>query len=324
MGASLFLLWSSVKSLRLVLCSRFGLGVAGLTDEQVWGAKCCLLTLYIRLTTLRWENIAIKILLGYVVISFAIMEILYFGYWCQPFHLYWAVPTPNVQCNAATNHLIMNAVFNLTSDVIMLGVGLPMFLRLNLPWQKKYPLILVFSLGIFVILAAILNKVYSFTQPFGTLWTFWYVRESSTALLVANLPFVWNFWRRIGGFSSVIGGSKRGTTRAATAVDVSPQRGSVPRECEMPEFITTWPLPDEKDGEDGLQRIPSANTRRDQEMSFEEALGISTRPESLPREAPPVKKAETQDAPRRDSSSATYSNTPASLNGPSWSAGSFV
>ena len=47
------------------------------------------------------------------------------------------------------------------------------------------------------ILAAVLNKYYSFSQPFGSLWTFWYVRESSTALLVANLPFTWTLLRRI-------------------------------------------------------------------------------------------------------------------------------
>jgi len=70
-----------------------------------------------------------------------------------------------------------------------------MFLRMQLPWKKKGPVIGIFSLGIFVVLAAVLNKVYSFTQPFGSLWTYWYVRESSTALLVANLPFIWALWR---------------------------------------------------------------------------------------------------------------------------------
>ena len=108
-----------------------------------------------------------------------------------------AVPTPSVQCDAATNHLITNAVFNLTSDVAMLAVGLPMFLRLSLRLSKKIPLIAIFSLGIFVIVAAILNKVYSFSDPFSDEWVYWYVRESSTALVVANLPFVWLFYRKI-------------------------------------------------------------------------------------------------------------------------------
>lgn len=163
----------------------------------VWGAKACLLIMYLRLTTLRRENIAIKALLGYVIGSFILMEILYLGVWCRPFHNYWAVPTPNVQCDAATNHLITNAVFNLSSDVAMLAVGLPMFLRISIPLSKKIPLVGVFSLGVFVIIAAILNKVYSFSDPFSDLWVYWYVRESSTALIVANIPFVWLFYRKV-------------------------------------------------------------------------------------------------------------------------------
>lgn len=87
----------------------------------------------------------------------------------------------------------------------MLAVGLPLFLRMNLPWRKKAPLIGVFSLGIFTILAAVLNKVYSFTQPFGSLWTYWYTRESSTALLVANIPFCWTLWRRVTRWSHLTG-----------------------------------------------------------------------------------------------------------------------
>jgi hypothetical protein len=143
------------------------------------------------------ENIAVKLLAAYVAIGFIVMEILYFGVWCRPFSNYWALPTPNPQCDAATNHLITNAVFNISSDLIMLGIAFSLFARSRLPWNRKVILCGIFSLGIFVILAAILNKYYSFTHPFGSQWTYWYVRESSTAILVANLPFTWTLLRRI-------------------------------------------------------------------------------------------------------------------------------
>jgi hypothetical protein len=125
------------------------------------------------------------------------MEILYLGVWCRPFSNYWALPTPNTQCNAATNHLITNAVLNLSSDLIMLAIGCSLFIRNNLPWSRKLILAGIFGVGVFVILAAVLNKYYSFSHPFGTEWTFWYVRESSTAILVANLPFLWTLLRRM-------------------------------------------------------------------------------------------------------------------------------
>ena len=64
----------------------------------IWGAKTCLIIMYLRLTTLRRENIAIKVLLGYVVLTFVVMEILYLGVWCRPFHNYWV--------SAGTSHVL--------------------------------------------------------------------------------------------------------------------------------------------------------------------------------------------------------------------------
>lgn len=64
----------------------------------------------------------------------------------------------------------------------------------------------------FQILSAVLNKFYSFTEPFGSAWVFWYVRESSTAILTANIPFTWTLLQRafnIGSFA----GSSRGRSR---------------------------------------------------------------------------------------------------------------
>ncbi|KAK5007805.1 hypothetical protein LTR28_004811, partial [Elasticomyces elasticus] len=138
----------------------------------VWLVKASLLTTYSRLTVGRREHFAVKILAGYVAFSFVFMEIFYLGIWCRPFTEYWAVPTLNIQCSAAINHLITNAVFNLSSDVILLSIALPMFVRSKLPTRKKVALICIFGLGFFVLVAAVLNKYYSFTEPFGDAWTF--------------------------------------------------------------------------------------------------------------------------------------------------------
>ncbi|KAH0010876.1 hypothetical protein KCU78_g10212, partial [Aureobasidium melanogenum] len=162
----------------------------------VWCEKLCMLLLYRRLTVGVWEIRAIKALFFYVIISWVIMEVLYFGVWCRPFHMYWAVPS-TTQCTAATHHLITNAVFNISSDTMILAVALPMFIKTRLPLRKKIAIVGIFSLGTFVIICAILNKVYSFNQPFGLEWTYWYVRESSTALLTANAAFVWALLRRV-------------------------------------------------------------------------------------------------------------------------------
>jgi hypothetical protein len=47
------------------------------------------------------------------------------------------------------------------------------------------------------ILCAVLNKYYSFVHPFSPMWTYWYIREASTAIFVANMPMCWALMRRL-------------------------------------------------------------------------------------------------------------------------------
>jgi hypothetical protein len=61
----------------------------------IWGTKACLLIMYCRFTTLKKESIAIRAVAAYVVISFLVMEVLYLGVWCRPFHNYWSVKRPS-------------------------------------------------------------------------------------------------------------------------------------------------------------------------------------------------------------------------------------
>jgi len=165
----------------------------------IWACKACLLIMYHRLTrtALRNENIAIRLLSAYVALGFIAMEVLYFTAWCRPISEYWAVPTSSRQCNALINHRITKAVFNLSSDVIMLVIALQMLLRSLLPLKRKLILCGIFSLGIFVIIASVLNSYYSLKSPYKPTWISWYVRESSTAILVANLPFTWTILREM-------------------------------------------------------------------------------------------------------------------------------
>ncbi|KKY16758.1 putative family decarboxylase [Diplodia seriata] len=173
----------------------------------IWLIKGCLLIMYGRLTTSTKQSLAVKLVAAYVVIGFIVMEILYLGVWCRPFNQYWAVPTSN-----STNHLITNAILNISSDIFIMAIPMPIFLAARLPLKRKIILCGVFGLGTFSILSAILNKFYSFTEPFGSAWVFWYVRESSTAILTANIPFTWTLLQRtfnIGSFA----GSSRGRSR---------------------------------------------------------------------------------------------------------------
>ena len=77
------------------------------------------------------------------------MEILYFGVWCRPFNQYWAVPPASPQCSAATNHLITNAVVNISSDLMIISIPMPLLCKVKLPLKNKVILGGMFLIGTF-------------------------------------------------------------------------------------------------------------------------------------------------------------------------------
>lgn len=78
-----------------------------------------------------------------------VMEILYLGVWCRPFSQYWAVPPSNVQCSAATNHLITNAVLNISSDLMIIAIPMPLLFKVKIPLKNKMILMGIFLIGAF-------------------------------------------------------------------------------------------------------------------------------------------------------------------------------
>ncbi|KAB8212909.1 hypothetical protein BDV33DRAFT_231094 [Aspergillus novoparasiticus] len=169
----------------------------------IWGCKGRLLLLYTRLTEGIKQQMAIKILAGYVVGSYILLKIFYFAVWCRPFYNYWAVPTPN--------------------DMLMLCIALPLLISANLPLRSKIPLVAVFSIEIFIIICATLSKVYSFKDRFSPVWLFWYTREASTTICIANIPNCWTLVRRIFNLRSWTGSSRsKGGTHHCTPYGYEP------------------------------------------------------------------------------------------------------
>lgn len=98
---------------------------------------------------------------------------------------------------------------------MIIAIPLPLLFKVKLPRKNKAILLGVFMIGTFTvscsqcatchvintqneqIVAAVLNKYYSFTSPFGSEWTIWYLRESYTAILCANLPLIYPLLQRI-------------------------------------------------------------------------------------------------------------------------------
>lgn len=56
-----------------------------------------------------------------------------------------------VNCSAETNHMITNAVMNISSDIMIIALPMPVFLQSQLAIKRKIVLCAVFALGIFTV-----------------------------------------------------------------------------------------------------------------------------------------------------------------------------
>jgi hypothetical protein len=97
----------------------------------------------------------------------------------------------------------------------MLAVAIPLLVQVRVPLKQKVILLALFGMGIFVIVAAILNKIYCLVPSLiSYVYMNWYFREATVAVLVTNLPLVWSLLRDVfPALKSWTGGSKKGTDR---------------------------------------------------------------------------------------------------------------
>ncbi|OGM50726.1 hypothetical protein ABOM_000539, partial [Aspergillus bombycis] len=200
------------------------------TLVSLWLVKSCLLIIYNRLTLGLREHLAVKVLAVYVAASFVIIEILFCTVWCgPPITMYWDVPTKDrkyarilrnkfnsvanplsAQCATYYDHLITTSAFNISSDLMMLCIPIPLVLRsriplkrqdcLNLTLEKRFTESLQLTRA--QILMAILNRYVNFTEEYTVSFLRWYVAEVATAVYVANVPLLWPLLRELFSLSS--------------------------------------------------------------------------------------------------------------------------
>ncbi|KAF4555696.1 Hypothetical protein D9617_2g056590 [Elsinoe fawcettii] len=176
---------------KYVLASEFGM------IFTIWSCKAIMLLVYKRLTSgLKQERyilgVSIWVGIGFVATILALFLN------CRPFSGYWSVPAIQSQCWSYYNFSYVEAVFNITADIAVLLVGMPLIINVQRPWQQKVPLILIFGMGLFVIAAAITNKLYAFLPWLLSYnYALWYMREAAVSVYVTNLPALWSIVREI-------------------------------------------------------------------------------------------------------------------------------
>lgn len=161
----------------------------------IYTLKACMLLMYTRLTAgLRDARGQVRWLTVYVAGGYFATQLAFFTA-CRPFEGYWALPPPDPQCTTLERYALVQGAFNISADVLMLGIPIPLVVRMRLPWRRKIVLVGIFSLGLFVVVAALLTKVFNLTDVYSPRYMLWYVREASVAVYVSNLPMIWPLMR---------------------------------------------------------------------------------------------------------------------------------
>ncbi|KAE8147967.1 hypothetical protein BDV25DRAFT_168764 [Aspergillus avenaceus] len=247
---------------------------------STWGVKICMLTLFWRLTiNIRLLHLYVKCIAVYVVIGFIVIMVTYYTVYCRPFQQYWQLPVNNLQCATYQNYSITQAVFNISSDAAMLAVPIPLLMKTQLRTRKKVILVCIMSLGVFTIIAAILNKVFNFASPLTTTYQIWYIREASTAIYVANLICLWPLLRKVFGLKAFQNSRQyrqHGTQRLKDSPGVSQStegvtNGSHSRASfSLSHFLPTRKTAVQRKSLETTRRWPTSYRSRVQTVSLEE------------------------------------------------------
>ncbi|KAJ5110248.1 hypothetical protein N7532_002893 [Penicillium argentinense] len=168
----------------------------------LWLLKTCMAIFYSRLTA-GLINMRVRIHVAYGLIAatyIATICSILFG--CHPMHKNWQIyPDPGNYCQPAVSKIdiYVTVVLNVVTDIYLISIPAPMLFKARLRWREKLELLVLFSGGLFVMMAGILRCVLILTagangaQQAGS----WACRETFVAVVIGNMPMIYPLFRRI-------------------------------------------------------------------------------------------------------------------------------
>ncbi|KAG6363702.1 hypothetical protein INS49_008803 [Diaporthe citri] len=163
----------------------------------IWMLKFNMLCFYQRVVRNTWSEKFVKPLMG--IIGVTLMVIVFtISLTCRPFHNLWKVwPDPGPRC-VPQNVVFLATIlsFNLTTDLCIMLVPLPIFIRLRTTMWKRLGLFFCFTLGTLCMTAAVLRYVLIFHLNESTMAGMWSTREDFVAVVVGQAPMLTPLFRR--------------------------------------------------------------------------------------------------------------------------------
>ncbi|PGH07329.1 hypothetical protein GX51_01873 [Blastomyces parvus] len=178
--------------------------ICGWTSYSVllWSLKASLLVLYMRLTLGLKRSYRIRIYIGFAfIVGSWLAVILNLFLACRPFHKNWQIyPDPGNVCQPAISNQIIWVFlgFNVTTDMYLLSIPIPMLWQSSIKPLKKVGLTVLFSGGLLVMACAVLRVVMIVIDPINGAQSAgsWAVRETFVAVITTNLPMIFPLMKR--------------------------------------------------------------------------------------------------------------------------------
>ncbi|KAK6337988.1 hypothetical protein TWF696_001460 [Orbilia brochopaga] len=162
-------------------------------------AKCCVITLYLRIFfAARWFRIAVFSILFLVIVIF-LLNLFVPMFACQPINAAWdprVKSAPGTKCIPIHSFFYVTGSLNIFTDLLLVALPMPLAWQLGLTMRKRILIVMLFSLGILASVASVVritnldalgSKDFTFKITSSVLWT---IIEADVALICASGPAI--------------------------------------------------------------------------------------------------------------------------------------
>ncbi|RYP05601.1 hypothetical protein DL765_009802 [Monosporascus sp. GIB2] len=155
----------------------------------IWCLKACMLFLLNRLT-LNLNQKRLVLITAWTCGAAYITTIIVILTRCTPIHRTWQIlPLPGDACSKNIPNYYALVVTNLTTDIMIISIPLPLLWQVKMPLLRKLVCALWLCTGVFIMIATLLRCILCLQQSddinVGTIWS---IRETFVGIVAVNAP----------------------------------------------------------------------------------------------------------------------------------------